>query len=388
MTLEELLEKTYSYGLIISDAFTKADSVINDKGYCNMAVSVSGGADSDIMLDMVARLDKRSGINVHYVFFDTGIEYQATKDHLDELEKKYGIHIERVPAAVPVPLGCFKYGLPFLSKTVSENISYLQAHNFQWEDDDYATLVDRYCERNEDPEEIERLEKQRLEDGSEYIKPWTYVNGGWYKGCISGLKWWCNEKKEPGTEEVSRFCIAQNRYLKEFMMQNPPTFKISKKCCDGAKKRVSARYTKIQKIDLMLIGVRKAEGGQRSSSYKGCFSPDTHYGCAQYRPIFWYTGKEKRDYEEIFEVVHSRCYTEYMLDRTGCCGCPYNKNYEQDLERIRESEPALYRAVTNIFRASYKYTRAYREFCKKKKAEKKQRAREGRKEEMSVGKRL
>ena len=45
MTLLEILEKTKD-NLIISDAFTKADSVLNHKDYKNIACSVSGGADS------------------------------------------------------------------------------------------------------------------------------------------------------------------------------------------------------------------------------------------------------------------------------------------------------------------------------------------------------
>ena len=42
--IERVLEKTKG-SLIISDAFTKADSILNHKGYKNISCSVSGGAD-------------------------------------------------------------------------------------------------------------------------------------------------------------------------------------------------------------------------------------------------------------------------------------------------------------------------------------------------------
>ena len=42
--IEDILEKTKD-NLIISDAFTKADSILNHKGYKNISCSVSGGAD-------------------------------------------------------------------------------------------------------------------------------------------------------------------------------------------------------------------------------------------------------------------------------------------------------------------------------------------------------
>lgn len=45
-------------------------------------VSISGGADSDMMLDMLMALDPAKNYpfnEMHYVWFDTGIEYTATK---------------------------------------------------------------------------------------------------------------------------------------------------------------------------------------------------------------------------------------------------------------------------------------------------------------------
>ena len=95
----------------------------------NVCCSVSGGADSDILIDLCERAEPHF---VSYVFFDTGIEYQATKEHLDWLEQKYDIEIHREKAKVPVPLGNKKYGVPFLSKNVSAMIYRLQHHDFQW----------------------------------------------------------------------------------------------------------------------------------------------------------------------------------------------------------------------------------------------------------------
>jgi 3'-phosphoadenosine 5'-phosphosulfate sulfotransferase (PAPS reductase)/FAD synthetase len=76
----------------ITKAFLKANSVIKqfNTPYC----SISGGKDSDVMLDIIYRVDYTK--KVKYVFFDTGIEYNATKQHLDYLENKYGIIIERL----------------------------------------------------------------------------------------------------------------------------------------------------------------------------------------------------------------------------------------------------------------------------------------------------
>ena len=161
---------------------------------------------------------------MHYVFFDTGIEYQATKDHLKYLEKKYNINIEIYRAPKPVPLGCHLYGLPFISKQVSENIERLQRHNFKFEDKSFEQLL------------------------REYPK------------CKSALKWWCNTHENQKNNHPSKFDINYNKYLKEFMIKNPPDFKISQKCCKGAKKDNAHKILKELNIDLNCVGIRKAEG--------------------------------------------------------------------------------------------------------------------------------
>ena len=176
-----------------------------------------------------------------------------------------------------------------------------------------------------------------------------------YDGGKSYIEWWCNKNKS------SQFNIEHNKWLKEFMINNPPTFQISNVCCKYAKKDVIHKLLKENEYELNISGVRKAEGGTRSSAYKNCF--DENVGeCDNYRPLFWYKESDKVDYESAYGIVHSRCYTEYGLKRTGCVGCPYGRDFEHELGIIKKYEPKLYKAVINIFRDSYEYTRKYREF--------------------------
>ena len=180
-----------------------------------------------------------------------------------------------------------------------------------------------------------------------------------YPNCSSGIRWWCND-----FGEKSMFNINYNKKLKEFMVANPPTFLIDNKCCNHAKKNLVHNKLK-EGYDLNITGVRKAEGGIRSSVYTSCFDTngDTY---DNFRPIFWFSGVDKKEYEDMFGVTHSKCYTEYGLKRTGCCGCPFSRKFEFELEVIKNYEPKFYNAVNNVFKDSYEYTRAYREFKNKK----------------------
>ena len=98
------------------------------------------------------------------------------------------------------------------------------------------------------------------------------------KNCINNiliveqaLRWWCNDFQKAKNGKESSFNIAYNQFLKEFMIQNPPYFKISNKCCHYAKKMTASRFKIKEKFDLNMYGVRKAEGGARRTAYKPAF---------------------------------------------------------------------------------------------------------------------
>ena len=294
------------------------------KNYQKILCSISGGSDSDVMIDILTKLDIHRKIT--YVWFDTGLEYQATKDHLDFLERKYNVKIERRKAIKPIPTSCRQFGQPFLSKRVSDMIERLQRYGFEWEDCSFEELYEKYPK------------------------------------CKSALRWWCN-----AWGENSQFNINKNKYLKEFMVKNPPTFKISTVCCKYAKKNVAKKFIAEGGFDLNIYGVRKSEGGARATYYKNCFTDNSDRDkIDEFRPIFWYKNDTKRTYEKHYNVTHSKCYSQYGLKRTGCVGCPFGRKFEEELEIVEKYEPKLHRAVNKIFADSYTYTRKYREFVKMK----------------------
>ncbi|MCD8020759.1 MAG: phosphoadenosine phosphosulfate reductase family protein [Clostridiales bacterium] len=201
----------------IQDAYVKAYGKLHS--YPVIMASISGGADSDIMLDMIERVGYPNS-TVYYVFFDTGLEFEATKRHLDDLENKYKITIDRYNAKVPVPAGVKKYGYPFLSKNISNFIHRLQRNGFEWEDRPFAELYEKYPK------------------------------------CKAALHWWCNE-----WGNKSKININNRKWLKEYMIANPPDFPISDGCCKGAKKDTAKMVERLIGPGLSCLGIRKAEGG-------------------------------------------------------------------------------------------------------------------------------
>lgn len=311
----------------IVDAAMKFRSVL--RTHERALVSVSGGADSDVMLDMCERVRGGTGCEVAYAWFDTGIEYAATKRHVAWLEARYGVTIHRHRAERTIPVCCREFGQPFFSKFVSEAMERLQRHGFGWTDEPLDVLMERHPR------------------------------------CRSALRWWCDGYTRTG--KPGYYDIGSAPYLKEFILRNPPAFRISAKCCEWAKKRVSRRVVAEGGYDVRVIGIRKAEGGIRAKTADArCFRKgpvDSYY------PLFWMTDADRAEYERMFGVRHSDCYELWGFRRTGCVGCPYNRRLERDLRVSQGWEPGVANVARRVFADAYEYTRMYHEFRARMRAE-------------------
>ncbi|ONI46861.1 hypothetical protein AN642_02545 [Epulopiscium sp. SCG-B10WGA-EpuloA2] len=106
---------------------------INSNLYKNIAVYISGGSDSDIIIDLIMNVTEPHNLHkLKFIFCDVGIEYQATKRHLIYLEKKYGINIITLKPDKSIGITKKEFGVPFISKNVSQNIERLANKNFDF----------------------------------------------------------------------------------------------------------------------------------------------------------------------------------------------------------------------------------------------------------------
>lgn len=304
------------YSNAMLDIAVKSISNLSRSEYNNIMCSISGGSDSDILIDLVEKC-RQPNNKIYYVFFNTGLEYKATLNHLDYLRDKYNVYIQEVRPKTPIPVACKKFGVPFRNKRISNYIARLQKHNFKFEDKPFEKLYKEYPQ------------------------------------CKAALRWWCNDFG-------GRFDIAYTKGLKEYMIEFPPTFKISDQCCVESKKKVAHSFISSNNIDLNIYGVRKSEGGARATSYKSCFN--TGKTCDEFRPLFYMDNDLKFLYELTYNIGHSDCYTCYGLKRTGCAGCPFGKNYRHELDIISEFEPTLFKACWSIFGDSYIYDKTFELF--------------------------
>lgn len=237
--------------------------------------SYSGGADSDIMIDLIEQTREAFSLPpIKYVFFNTGLEMKATKDHVKRTAEKYGVEIETVRPKLNIVLATRKYGIPFVSKIMSEGLSQWQKKNVP------LSIADEY-------EQAEDKAAKRAELKKRYPNCEMLIN---FLCC-------CNAKGEPRPN--IQLVINSSKYMRDFIAEYPPDFKISADCCTHCKKNPAHLIQK--DYEMIITGERRDEGGMRSVPRKAeatqngntmCFS-ETSSGQYRLRPLYYVSDKDK-----------------------------------------------------------------------------------------------
>lgn len=302
----------------------------------NAICSYSGGADSDIMIDVIERARAIFSLPpIKYVFFNTGLEMRATKDHVRATAEKYGVEIEECRPKIGIVTAARTYGIPFVSKIMSAGLS-------EWQKKGVPLSIAQEYELAED----KAAKRQELRE--RYPKCESVIN---FLCC-------CNSAGDPRPN--IQLVINSSKYMRDFIGEYPPDFQISAKCCDYCKKQLAHKVQK--NYEMIITGERRAEGGMRSVPRKDntalCFG-ETASGQFRLRPLYYVTDADKAWYKDYYGLRYSDAYEVYGLTRTGCCGCPISHKAVDDLELIRPYEPNVAKAAWNIFGKSYEYRAKY-----------------------------
>ena len=315
----------------------------------NAICSYSGGADSDILLDLLERTRKIFHLPpIRYAFFNTGLEMQATKDHVKAQAGKYDVEITEYRPKINIVNATRKCGVPFVSKIMSAGLGEWQKKGVP------LSIAAEYNSAGD-----KAAKRQELRD--RYPKCESVIN---FLCC-------CNSTGEPRPN--IQLVINSSKWMLDFITENPPDFQISAKCCDYCKKQLAHSVQK--SYDMIITGERRDEGGMRSVPRKDntalCFT-ETSGGQYRLRPLYYVSDKDKAWYKDYYGIRYSDAYEVYGLTRTGCCGCPISYKAVEDLRLIGKYEPNVAKAAWAIFGKSYEYRQKYTEYkARRTSAEKK-----------------
>lgn len=125
----------------------------------------------------------------------------------------------------------------------------------------------------------------------------------------------------------------QYQFTKEFKL------KVSNQCCYQLKKNPVKKWSKENNKPVAILGLRMTEGGERGN-HSGCVVFDSSNHLKVFKPlnpvsnefIEWYI---KRNNIKLCKLY----YQPYDFKRTGCKGCPYAINLQEQLDKMEEYLP-------------------------------------------------
>ena len=244
----------------------------------NAYLSFSGGRDSTILHHL---LDEALPNNtIPRVFIDTGIEYTMIREFvlkLAENDKRFVI----IKPSKPIKKTLEEFGYPFKSKQHSHNVAQYQRTGM-----------------------------------SKSVR--VYLLGENTKKGRSSL-YHCPE-------------ILKYQFTNEFSL------KISDLCCKKMKKEPVKKWEKENNRSIAITGMRKEEGGNRLQLT--CVITDSKGKIQKFHPFAvvsdefeeWYRERERIELAKLY-------YPPFNFKRTGCKGCPFALELQEQLELLERYLP-------------------------------------------------
>lgn len=275
--------------LLLFDRVNVIKDIINKYGADNFYLSFSGGKDSTILHYL---LDMALPNNtIPRVFINTGIEYNDIVAFVKELAEKDSRFVILKPTK-PIKETLEKYGYPFKSKQHSHNLMVYQNSGI-------GLSVKRYL------------------------------------GIIeSTTKFRCPK------------CL-QYQFREDFKI------KCSDKCCLKLKKEPIHKWEKENNRLIAITGMRNSEGGKRAS-IKSCVLTDKKGNIKRFHPLI----KVDDNWENWFikEKNIQLCklyYPPFNFKRTGCKGCPFSLDLEEQLKVMEIYLPNERKQCEMIWKPTY-----------------------------------
>lgn len=282
------------YELILFDRINVIKDVINKYGEENFYIAFSGGKDSTALHYLIDMAIPNN--NIPRVYIDTGIEYQMIKEFVYNLalnDKRIII----IKPSKPIKKTLEENGYPFKSKEHSLRVYYFNKGS-----------------------------------KSNYLK--KYITG-----------------YDANNNKISSFtCPKKLLYQFEEMGK----YNYSNLCCYKLKKEPITKYEKENNKSISITGMKAEEGGNRKRL--GCIITDKKTNkVKRFHPLIkvneeWENEFIKRNNIKLCPLY----YPPYNFKRTGCKGCPFAIELQEELNIMAKYLPNELKQCEIIWEPVYK----------------------------------
>lgn len=279
---------------LLEDRLQKIQQIIGKYGEENFAISFSGGKDSTVLhhlIDMALPENK-----IPRVYADTGIELGMIRNFVLDLQK-HDDRIQIIKPSTPIKPMLERDGYPFKSKK-------------------HAALVATY-------------QKYKTTEGRAGIQHYLHIN-------TDGINW---------ASQNSCPAILKYQFTPEFQM------KISDLCCKRMKEEPLDKWQKENNKPYAIIGIMASEAGRRMNAKCLAFRAKKFKAFQPLAPMTkewedWFIEEYKINICDIYKPP-------YNFYRTGCKGCPFAVNLQQELDTLEKFFPAERKQCEFIWKPVY-----------------------------------
>lgn len=279
---------------IYFDRIEKIKQIINQYGENNFYIAFSGGKDSCVMSHLID--EAIPGNTIPRVYADTGIELNMIRDFVYNLQKEDS-RIEIIKPELSIKETLEKYGYPFKSKRHSFSVAIWQ--------------------------------KYKTFDGRPGLQHYLHISD-------DGVNW-----------ASQNSCPNKLRY----QFTNDFNIKVSDKCCAMLKEKPLIKWQKEHKRKISIIGLMRAEEGRRKDTV--CLLIRHGY-VKSFHPLAPITKEWEEWYINEHNVKICDIYKPpYNFIRTGCKGCPFAQNIQEELDTLEKFFPSEKKQCEYIWKPIY-----------------------------------
>lgn len=128
--------------------------------------------------------------------------------------------------------------------------------------------------------------------------------------------------------------------------------KVSHLCCHKMKKEPLHKWQKKNKRPIVITGMQKAEGGQRTSLH--CIITDKAGKVVKFHPLAVVSNEWEEWFIQKCNIQLCKLYyPPYNFKRTGCKGCPFAIELQENLETMEKYMPAERKQCEFIWKPVY-----------------------------------
>ena len=289
----------------------------------NAYLSFSGGKDSTILhylLDIALPNNR-----IPRVFIDTGIEYQMIRDFVLTMAKNDDRFVIIKPSK-PIKQTLEQVGYPFKSKQHSHNVAFYQ----------------------QNPQRFEEIRKV-IDSDTKLLTDYNFIHA-LPIGVKTLVKYYYGVRERERESCISTLTVPK---LLRYQLENKCDIKISDSCCRELKKKPIHKWEKENNRFVALTGMRKEEGGTRKL-INGCVLTDDKGNLKKFHPLLVVEDEWENDFVKNNKVELCKLYDPPCnFRRTGCAGCPFSLDLEEQLEIMEKYIPNQRRQCEFIWKPVY-----------------------------------